>query len=120
MKKTLLAITLLITGCTKLAPDRIDAVASGTATIEITASLRIIDQLKALCTEQLSPIVYPSPEARASAISSCVFNHLNSIGTPTSALTDFVTQYCGPNANLSGLTPSQISSIIQTCTALGH
>lgn len=117
--KKLLALVLFISGCSKLAPDRIDVVNSGTSTIEVTASLRIIDQLKALCTDQLSPISYPTLADRNSAISSCVFEHLSTIGGPTSALTDFASQYCGTNANLTGLTPSQIASIAATCAAMG-
>lgn len=120
MKKIILfGLVLLIIGCKQLVPDKTEMVTSGKTTVEITVSLQLIEQLKQLCTDQLAPVIYPSAADRSSAISSCVFEHLSSIGTSTSALTDFVTQYCGHNANLTGLTPDQVASIASTCLALG-
>lgn len=119
MKYLLTLTTLGLVACGQLVPDRVDVVNSGTSTIEVTASLRIIDQLRELCTDQLSVIDYPTSNARASAVSTCIFDHLNNIGSPSSALTGFVSQYCGAGANLAGLTPSQIASIAATCSALG-
>jgi len=118
--KYILALSLLIlSACGQMVPDRVDVVTSGTSTVEVTASLRIIDQLRELCTDQLSTVDYPTSNARASAISTCIFEHLSNIGSSSSALTGFVSQYCGAGANLTGLTPSQIASIAATCIALG-
>lgn len=119
MKKLLILLAVGLNACGQLVPNHVDVVTSGTSTIEITASLRIIDQLRVLCTDQLSVIVYPTQEARSSAISSCIFEHLNTIGGSTSVLTDFVLQYCGVGADLSALTPDQVASIASTCKALG-
>ncbi len=125
MKKLLVLLLLATAACQQVVPDKVETESSGTVksestvTVEITASLRIIDQLKELCLEQLAPVVYPTPEEKSKAVADCVFEHLATIGSSTSALTDYVSTYCGAGADLSGLTPEQVASVQQTCTALG-
>ncbi len=126
IKKLLIICVIGFVGCKQVVPDKVETESSGTVktestvTVEITASLRVIDQLKTLCLEQLAPVVYPTPEEKSKAVADCVFEHLATIGSSTSALTDYVSTYCGAGANLSGLTPEQIASVQQTCTALGN
>jgi len=106
--------SLYIIGCGNSIPSRIDVVNSGTSKIELTVSLELINQLKDLCTKQLSPVVFPTRADMDKAISDCVFAHLNmSTGSAT-----FGQQYC-TGADLSGYTPEQISTIETTCQALG-
>jgi len=118
--KTLIILSLLLSGCTQLVPSRTDIVTSGTNTIEITVSVKLIDQLKTLCEDQLAPLDYPSLSLRKKAVSDCVFEHLQTIGASTSAIGSFVDTYCGPNANYTGLTPGQITSLAASCAALGN
>lgn len=110
----LLIITVYLVGCGNSIPSRIDVVNSGTSKIELTVSLELINQLKDLCTKQLSPVVFPTRADMDKAISDCVFAHLNmSTGSAT-----FGQQYC-TGADLSGFTPEQIATIDATCASLG-
>lgn len=121
MLAVILLFNILMTtvACQQIVPGRVDVVASGTATVEVTASLRILDQLEALCIKETAPESYPSSADRDKAVADCVFGHLSSIGSPSSALTDFTGQYCGAGADLQGLTESELATIRSTCAALG-
>jgi len=92
---------------------------TGKATVEVTVSLEVLNQLQNLCTMQLASVAYPSDAERQSAIASCVFQHFSNVGGSTAALSTFGSTYCGPNANLSQLTPEQIISVQQSCSILG-
>ena len=116
----LLLLSALSMGCAQLVPDRVDAVASGTATVEATVSLRVLDQLHELCADQLGATPYPTEKERRAAVATCTFEHLSNIGGPSSALTQFATTYCGSGANLVGLTQEQVTSIAATCAVIGR
>lgn len=113
-KILLLVIMSLFLAC----QGRFDVVQSGTSTTEITVSFRVIDQIKALCTAQLSTTSYSNQFEYNKAVADCVFAHLSSI-TSIGALNTFANQYCQPTSDLSSFTPAQIVSINTTCAALG-
>lgn len=110
----LIAFLIFLAGCGNSIPSRIDVVNSGTSKIELTVSLEVINQLKALCTEQNAPIVFPTRQDKDKAIADCVFEHLNM----TTGGVSFADQYCN-GADLSGFTPEQVATIETTCASLG-
>ncbi len=118
IKSVLLFVSLGLMGCQQLVPGRVDVVQSGTSTTEVTVSLRVIDQIKQLCTEQVAPVVFATKGEHDKAVADCVFEHLSSI-TTTGALNDYVKKYCQPTSDLSAFTAEQIAAIDSTCATLG-
>lgn len=112
MRKLIIILSLGLAACGNKAevPERIEVVQSGKSTTEITVSFEFLNQLTALCRGLVANTPYPTPEARETAVSECVFNHLKDIGAPINVTQDFATQYCGAN---------QTPDTAAACAALG-
>lgn len=119
MKTIIVLLSLFTMACSQIVPSRVDVVQSGTSTTEVTVSLRVIDQIKSLCTAQMAPLYFNSIEEREAAVAECTFEHLSSV-TSTASLNVFAEQYCQPWSDLSAFTPEQQVSIDSACIALGY
>lgn len=123
MKKLLLI--LLLTGCGLNGEQKIttntqdqNVKFGGEAYTYVIFRLEFIEQVRQLCADKHLLSDYDSQELYKQAVANCTFDNLALINIDTGAITSFTDQYCGPNANLSGLTPEQQVDILAACAVI--
>lgn len=111
--KRILFIGLILSGC---GFNGTEAVQTNNATQTISIEFGFLNQIQTLCQQQTLRSGFTSDELYNQAIANCVFNNLTVLNA--AQLANLQNNYCGPNADLSSFTPSQIATIESSCAAI--
>lgn len=98
--------------------SRQDIVQSGESSITITVELSFISQLWELCKDVNLQSSFPSQELWKQHVAQCVFDNLSIINIDPIDFSNTLTNYCSPIADLSQLTPEQVTQLHALCAGI--
>lgn len=113
---------LVMTACQQgvnVSDSKHELVQSGSTFSYVVVRLEFISELKQICVDANPLSKFPSEEEQKRVIAECTIERLSLIDINPEDIADFTTDYCGPNADLSGLTPEQVADAARACLALG-
>lgn len=113
-----LLLFLLLTACeikTKSEPIQSTVTQAGESYTYVVLRVEFIQQIKDLCTESHVREVGMTDQAYKKIVADCTLNNLNLFHISMPQTVDFISKYCSPDSDLSGLSPEELINIKAAC-----
>jgi hypothetical protein len=115
-----LLLFLLLTACeVKMKSDPVQSTSTVTQTGEsytyVVLRVEFIQQIKDLCTESHIRAPGTSDQDYKKIVADCTLNNLNLFHISMPQTVDFISKYCSPDSDLSGLSPEELINIKAAC-----